>query len=63
MTVKIPTEHYLELLSLKRGYTGRLSLFMSKCHIVGNHMSRLNYNKAHEMDEIFYVFALSVSVH
>ena len=37
MTVKLLTEQHLEFLSLKR------SLFMSNCHIVGNHMSLLMY--------------------
>ena len=39
MSVKQLTEHHLEVLRLK----ARLSLHLSKCHIVGNHMSRLNY--------------------
>ena len=37
MSVTLLTEHHLEFSKLKR----RLSLVMSKCHIVGNHMSRL----------------------
>ena len=41
MTVKPLTEHDLEFLSLKEAAQAHLSLFMSKCHIVGNHMSRL----------------------
>ena len=46
MSVKLLTEHHLEFLSLKGGciYVC-LSLHLSKCHIVGNHMSRLNYLK------------------
>ena len=39
MTVK--TEQHLEFLSLKGGCTGSSE---SKCHIVGNHMSRLIYS-------------------
>ena len=35
MSVKLLTEHDLEYLSLKEDCTD------SKCHIVGNHMSRL----------------------
>ena len=35
MTVKLLTERHLEFLSSKRGCTGLLSIFMSKCHIVG----------------------------
>ena len=41
MSVKLLTEHHLEFLRLKGGCKARLSLFMSKRHIVGNHMSRL----------------------
>ena len=42
MIVKLLTEHHLEFLSLKReAEQARLSLHMSKCHIVGNHVSRL----------------------
>ena len=44
MTFKLLTEQYLEFLSLKEAAQARLSLqtlHMSKCHIVGNHMSRL----------------------
>ena len=42
MNVKLltVTRHHLEILSLKGGFIGssRLSLHLSKCHIVGNHM-------------------------
>ena len=38
MTVKLLTEHQMEFLSLKGGCTARLSLNLSKCQIVGNHM-------------------------
>ena len=40
MSVKLQTEHHLKFLSLKGGCTcsyARLSLHMSKYHIVGNH--------------------------
>ena len=47
MTVKLLTDHHLEFLSLKGGCTGWSE--SSKCLIVGNHMSRLNYD-----DGIFY---------
>ena len=43
MGVKLLTEHNLEFLSLKEAVQARLSLHLSKCHIVGNHMSRLKY--------------------
>ena len=40
MSVKLQSEYYLEFLSLKVAQA-RLSIHLSKCHIVGNHMSRL----------------------
>ena len=43
MSVKLLTEHHLEFLSLKEAAQARLNLHMSKYHIVGNHVSRLNY--------------------
>ena len=41
MIAKLLTDHHLEFLSLKGAAQARLSLQMSKCQIVGNHMSRL----------------------
>ena len=38
MNIKQLTEHTLEFLYLKGGYKARLSLYISKSHIVGNHM-------------------------
>ena len=43
MIVKLLTEHHLEFLSLKGAAEPRLSLHLSKYHIVGNHITRLNY--------------------
>ena len=43
MTVKLQTEQYLEFLSLKKAALAHLSLHLSKCNIVGNHMPRLKY--------------------
>ena len=43
MTVKLLTIHHLEFLSLNGSCTGSSDLHLSKCHIVGNHMSRLNF--------------------
>ena len=43
MIVKLLTEHHLEFLSLKEAAEARMSLHLSKHHIVGNHMSWLNY--------------------
>ena len=43
MSVKLLTEYNYEVLSLKEAAHARLSLHLSKRHIVGNHMSRLNY--------------------
>ena len=44
MTVKILTEHLLEVLSLTGGCTGLSEPTLVKCHIVGNHMTRLFYD-------------------
>ena len=41
MSVKLLTEHYLEFLSLKEAAQVRLSVHLTKYHIVGNYMSRL----------------------
>ena len=41
MAVKLLTEHHLEFLSLKGGYTGWSESTLVKHHIVGNLMSRL----------------------
>ena len=41
MSVELLIEQHLECLSLKEVAQARLSLHMSKYHIVGNHMSRL----------------------
>ena len=41
MIIKLLTEHHFEFLPLKGTAQARLSLHLSKCHIVGNHMSRL----------------------
>ena len=45
MIVKLLTERHLEFLSLKGTAERRLSLHMSKCHIVGNHMTRLIFER------------------
>ena len=42
MIVKLLTEHYLEFLGLTGRWTDSSESMLSKCHIVGNHMSRLN---------------------
>ena len=41
MSVKLLNEHNLEFLSLKEAAQARLSIHLSNCHIVGNHMSGL----------------------
>ena len=48
MTGKLLTEHHLKVLSLKGAAQACLSLHLSRCHIVGNLISRLNYNKQAE---------------
>ena len=47
MSVKLLTEHHLEFLSLKEAAQARLCLHLAKCHIVGNHMSLLNFVLLH----------------
>ena len=42
MIDKLQIEHHLEFLSLKEAAEARRSLHMSKCHIVGNLMPRLD---------------------
>ena len=53
MIVKLLTEHHLEFLSLKGGCRGSiLSLHLSKCQIVGNHMPLIfNVNCALSKDQ------------
>ena len=43
MIVKLLTEHHLEFLSLKGGCRGLSESTLVKYHIVGNHVSWLNY--------------------
>ena len=43
MSVKLLTEHHLEFLSLKGGYTGVSESTHVECHIVGNHVSWLKF--------------------
>ena len=42
MSFELLTEKHLEFLSLKGGCKGSSESNLSKYHIVGNHMSRLN---------------------
>ena len=50
MSVKLPTKHYLELLSLKEGCTASSDSTLVKIPIVGNHMSQLQYYESKEGD-------------
>ena len=43
MTVKLLTEHHLASLGLNGATQACMSLHLSKCHIVENLMSQLNY--------------------
>ena len=45
MNVKLLSERYLEFLSLKlrEAAQAHLNLHLSKCHMVGNHMSQLYF--------------------
>ena len=44
MSVRLLTEHSLEFLSLTGCCKAHLSLHLSKCHIVGNHMLLLIFS-------------------
>ena len=50
MNVKLPTKHYLELLSLIEGCTASSDSTLVKIPIVGNHMLRLQYYDFKEGD-------------
>ena len=59
MSDKLLTERHLEFLSIKEAAQARLSVHLSKYHIVGNHMLRLisinlhvyaKYIRAHSRD-------------
>ena len=43
MSVKLLIEHHSELLALKEAAQTHVSLHLSKCHIVGNHMSHVMF--------------------
>ena len=44
MSIELLTEHHLEFLSLTGGWTGSSESTLAKCHIIGNHISWLNYD-------------------
>ena len=50
--LRLLTKHYLEFISLKEAAQARLSLHMSNCHIVGNHMSLL-ISEIHNTSSVF----------
>ena len=56
MTLSLLTEHHLEWLSLKEAVLARLSLHLSKCHIVGNHMSRLKSFRHAKLQRLARIF-------
>ena len=58
MNIKLLNEHNVEFLSLKEGYTGSSESFMSKCHIVGNHMSRLICHFIRSNKDELYIFKI-----
>ena len=43
-SMNLLTEHHLDFKAQKGTAQARLSLHLTKCHIVGNHMSRLIYD-------------------
>ena len=57
-SVKLLNDHHLEFLSLtllQDAAQARLSLHLSECHNVGNHMSRLNYYLRDQTDLVYSV--------
>ena len=66
MSVKLLTEYHLGFLSLK--VQPHLSLLISKCHIVGNHMSWLNHDfiqqeKGQPLNHIKYYLLTDLLIH
>ena len=60
MTVKLLSEHQLEKINFKMlAAQARLSLHLSKCHIVGNQMLRLRYTQMIKLPSVlqeeFYI--------
>ena len=55
MNVKLLTKHHLEFLSLKGGCKAGLTLQLSKCHIIGNHMSRLIFSQFFKTFKILFI--------
>ena len=62
MGVKLLTEHHFEFLSLKGGCRGCPSLHLSKCHIVGNLMPRLNYYNNNNTKETTHTCETNLSL-
>ena len=72
MIVKLLTEHYFEFQASKEAAQARLSQNLSKCHIVGNHMSRLIYSLhmslsqslivVNQMSRLLYTFLRETSI-
>ena len=61
MSVKLLTEHHFVFLSLKGGCKAHLSLYLSKCHIVGNHMSNESPYQLYTFMQFFAGQTLSIS--
>ena len=51
MQVNLHTDHHLEFLSLKDTAQARLSLHLSKFHIVGKHVSQLIFEQVLDINE------------
>ena len=62
MNIKLLIEHNLEFLSLKEGYTGASESIRVKCHIVGNHMSRLICHSIRSNKDELYIFKIFLKV-
>ena len=69
MSVKLVTERHFKVLSFKRGCKGSFESTVVKCHIVGNHMSRLTCiyirlylltNSIYYIASYSYMYALAI---
>ena len=62
MNIKLLNEHNLEFLSLREGYTDSSESIHVKCHIVGNHMSRLICHSIRSNKDELFIFKIFLKV-
>ena len=61
MTIKLQTENDSEFLKLKGGCTGTSKSTLVKCHIVGNHMSQLNFDVVTHWKHLIETHPMSIT--